>query len=192
MEKVLVVSSEKIGPYLTASGLITEGKEEIVRFILSEHCYLDRAIAENAEEARQIIPYAVLRSENRLFALRRLSGQTEARLHGMLSLGVGGHVNPDAESAENPLEYGLLKEVGEEVSVAGMGKIEFHGIIHDASDPVSLYHLGLLYTIEAKGAFTLETEKMAGEWMDMGEARRRKAEMEAWSRIALEYIETLL
>jgi hypothetical protein len=42
----------------------------------------------------EIIPYLLIRYDNKLFMVRRLIGQTEKRLHNKYSIGIGGHINP--------------------------------------------------------------------------------------------------
>lgn len=61
---------------------------------LREATFLERDAAERDEGYRQIIPYVVLRAPAGIFSYARTSRGREARLHGLRSIGVGGHVNP--------------------------------------------------------------------------------------------------
>ena len=56
---------------------------------------MDLTYSEEDESFRQIIPYVVLRSPGRIFSYARTARAGERRLHGLRSVGVGGHVNPE-------------------------------------------------------------------------------------------------
>ncbi len=189
MEKVLVVDSLEIKELLNKEGIISEELDCILDKILNCHYYWDRQEAENCDSMKQIIPYAIIRCGEKIFVLKRLRKQTEKRLHGKLSIGIGGHINPDSEEHVNPIEHGLYKELAEEVHVGAIKKVELLGVINDLSTPVSNYHIGLLYEIWTDdNVYVLEKEKMEGDWMTIHEARTNEEYMESWSQIALEYI----
>ena len=97
IEQVLAVPTELLGPWLTRRGLITENVDALVRLIMENHCFLPRPQAEEDPGHRQIIPYVALLRGDEVFSTRRLRGGTESRLHGLISLGVGGHINPDCD-----------------------------------------------------------------------------------------------
>ncbi|MEG1686418.1 MAG: hypothetical protein RR276_00900, partial [Angelakisella sp.] len=63
---------------------------------MAHHEFIPRPEAENDPTRKQIIPYVVLCRGSEVFATRRLNKGGEARLHGLLSLGIGGHINPEA------------------------------------------------------------------------------------------------
>ena len=96
--------------------------------------FVDREVAERAPAWKQWIPYCLLRcvgatSEDGsnpivhgIFRVRRSKGQTEARLHGLWSIGLGGHVDPedrpvDAESDSGAAFFAraLQRELHEEL-----------------------------------------------------------------------------
>jgi predicted NUDIX family phosphoesterase len=66
--------------------------------------FADRPAAESDPSRKQIIPYAVVLRGDQVFAAERLTGGGESRLHGKLSIGIGGHVNPIDERAANGVE----------------------------------------------------------------------------------------
>ena len=99
MEEVLVVKTEKLLPFIQGRiGLITEGREELLRLLIAEHSFLPRPEAEQDPGYRQIIPYVLLCRGEKVFATRRLNKGGEARLHGKVSVGIGGHINPVDET----------------------------------------------------------------------------------------------
>ena len=100
MEYVLVVKTEKLSQFISGrTGLITESNAEMLDIIRAEHEFIPRPDAENDPGYKQIIPYVVLRRGDKIFMTRRLKKGGEARLHGLMSIGVGGHINPVDDAA---------------------------------------------------------------------------------------------
>lgn len=189
MEQVLVVDRGRLEALLPEKEFITEGVAEIRTFILAHHFFMDREKAEHDNTVKQIIPYVLLRQEGRYFLLRRLKKQTEARLHDKLSLGVGGHINPSEEAADDPLEAGLLRELHEEVSVETVRSLTCVGFLNENNGGVSDYHAALVYLLEAQGQVSvLETEKMSGCWAEVPELQAVLDRLETWSKIVVEQV----
>ena len=188
-EQVLVMDRAALEARLGGRLFVTEGIEDIRRFIVSEHAFLPRSRAEYDRTVKQIIPYVIIRRGEEYYLLRRLNKQTEARLHDKLSLGVGGHINPTEEIAADPLEAGLLRELAEEVAVEETGSLSCVAVLNENDGGVSDYHTGLVYLLETGGQVTVrETEKMAGRWAGVEELRERYDRLETWSQIVLDYL----
>lgn len=189
MEHVLVVDRKELEALLPPEPFTTENMETIRRFILEHHFFLEREKAEYDDTVKQIIPYVVIRQGGRFFLLRRLKKQTEARLHDKLSLGVGGHINPTEEAAEDPLETGLLRELDEEVAVETVTSLAAVGFLNENNGGVSDYHAALVCLLEAEGQVSVrETEKMSGSWASVEELQRDFPYLETWSQIVVEKV----
>ena len=186
-ESVLVVDRAALEERLNGRMFVTEGIDEIRDFIVKNHFFLPRSKAEYDAAAKQIIPYVVIRRGEKFFLLRRLKKQTEARLHDRLSLGVGGHINPSEEAADDPLYAGLLRELREEVAVEDGFTLTVAGILNENNGGVSDFHTGLVCLLETNGEVTVrETEKMSGSWAGLEEIRAVYDRLETWSRIVLD------
>ena len=186
-EQVMVVERERLEAYLVEYGLVRDRLDEILETILDGHFFIDRPTAEVSPQYKQIIPYVVIRHRDTYFLLQRTQKQTEARLHHKLSLGVGGHINPDTPE----LLDGLLKELEEEVHVAGDYDLTFAGILNDDTTDVGRVHLGAVFVLEAHNddVRVRETEKMTGRWANLEELNSVREWMETWSQIVYdEYI----
>ena len=185
MEQVLVVPTDLLTPYLSAEAdLITEAIPDILDLVQRHHQFVDRDYAEYAAEYKQIIPYAVLMQDGKYFLTQRLRKQTEKRLHGMYSIGLGGHINPEEEALDDVIVGGLRRELREEVGLQAFSMPPCAGVIHDRAAEVSNYHLGLVYPIQVSGPIQVrEVSKMTGAWADAGELTRHLPEMETWSQI---------
>lgn len=189
-ESILVVRREYLAPYLTEDfGLITEGVEEIVRVIEAHHEFRPRPEMETDPAYKQIIPYVLVTRGAEAFVMQRLKKGGEQRLHGLLSLGVGGHINPVDEAGGSALTAGLRREVDEEVALERAASLTPLGVINNDRDEVGRVHLGFLFRLEAEGAVTVrETEKLSGSFMPIAALPALRDKMEGWSQIALEVL----
>lgn len=184
IEQVMVVERERLAPFLVERGLVRERLDEALDVILDGHFFIDRPTAEVSPQYKQIIPYVLIRHDGSYYLLQRTQKQTEARLHHKLSLGIGGHINPDTPD----LLDGLHKELEEEVHVAGDYDLTFVGILNDDTTDVGSVHLGAVYVLDARDANVTvrETEKMTGRWAPLAELSALREQMETWSQIVLD------
>jgi predicted NUDIX family phosphoesterase len=180
-EQVMVVEREALSGFLVERGLVQEGVDAVLDTIVERHFFIDRPTAEISPQYKQIIPYVVIRHGDSYFLLQRTQKQTESRLHHKLSLGIGGHINPDTPD----LIDGLHKELEEEVHVAGDYDLTFAGILNDDTTDVGKVHLGAVYVLEAHdpNVTVRETEKMTGRWVPRTDLAPLRDAMETWSQI---------
>ena len=185
-EQVMVVERERLAEYLVERGLVTEHADEIFEVILDAHFFMDRSAAEQSPQFKQIIPYVLIRNRGSYYFLQRTQNQAEARLHHKLSLGIGGHVNPDTPE----LMDGLQKELEEEVGVEGDYDLTFAGILNDDTTEVGSVHLGVVYVLDAqeRQVNVRETDKMTGRWATVEELTASRGQMETWSQIVFDAI----
>jgi len=186
-EMVMAVQTRLLRPVLVRKGLIT-GREELALDIVGR-CFefLPRSRAEADPSYKQIIPYVLVCRGNEVFATRRLAAGGESRLHGKLSIGVGGHINPGPDGEGGAaLMMALRREMEEELVLGGEGSLRCLGLINDDSNGVGSVHLGFLWRWDTRGEVAVrETEKLSGRWYSRGELEALYDEMESWSQIAL-------
>lgn len=184
-ESILVVKREYLEKFISGrNGLITEGAREIYDVVVERHEFMPRPLAEEDPSYKQIIPYVALTRGGEVFATTRLNKGGESRLHGLLSLGVGGHINPGDDERHEALMNGLRREVDEEVSIGRELSLTPRGVINDDSNAVGSVHLGFFFTMEVEGEVTVrETEKLSGQWLKRVELCKLKDQMESWSQI---------
>ena len=185
-ERVMVVERAAIAGFLNHHdfNLIRTDLEAVLDVIRSEHFFVPRPEAEVSPQYKQIIPYVVIRHSDAYFLLQRTAKQTESRLHHKLSLGIGGHINPDTPDILD----GLRKELEEEVHVDSQYELTFVGILNDDTTDVSRVHLGVVYLLEpAEPRVTIrETEKMTGSWVSRADLASRRSAMETWSQVVFD------
>ena len=112
-ESILVVKTGLLAGIISGkNGLIRGRDAEILDIVNEHHEFRPRPEMEEDPSYRQIIPYVVLTLGEEVFLLRRLKKGGEKRLHGLLSIGVGGHINPVDEAGRGEaLMRGLRREV---------------------------------------------------------------------------------
>jgi predicted NUDIX family phosphoesterase len=181
IEQVMVVERDSLASFLVERGLVTENTDALLDVIVDLHFFIDRPTAEISPQYKQIIPYVLIRNGESYFLLQRTQKQTESRLHHKLSLGIGGHINPDTPD----LLDGLRKELDEEVNVEGDYDLSFAGILNDDTTDVGRVHLGAVYILDAHdpNVTVRETEKMSGRWVPREELAQHREAMETWSQI---------
>lgn len=107
--------------------------------------YYDRSLAEQSQTRVQLIPYVVLKCHDRYATYRRGKQGTETRLHDLLSVGLGGHVNPgDGSPGLHCLENAMLRELDEEVCLDSPYTRVLKGLLWDPTTPVGAVHLGIV------------------------------------------------
>ena len=162
--------------------------------IVQKGLFRKRNDLEEDPSFKQIIPYAVISNKDSFYLFRRSSGQIEKRLQNLLSLGVGGHMNPGntMEPEEQYLIDELKRELFEEVRLLNgciIEEIEFIGFINDDTIPVGRVHIGLLYNIHVsnKEVYINETDKMTADWIDKPDLAEFYDGMETWTKIIYDF-----
>ena len=163
-----------------------EGEREITRLDGLAQARPRREL-ESDPSWKQPIPYAVAlyRPEGgpagdvQLFWMDRLAGGSDKRLHGRASFGVGGHISP----SDGGIRAALAREWAEEVATPTLPHFTPLGLLNDDGDDVGRVHLGIVFiaTLTSPLIHIRETHKLAGSLVPVGEALRRRDELEGWS-----------
>jgi predicted NUDIX family phosphoesterase len=163
-----------------------------------------RGDVEDDPSLLQPIPYVVVARRGaagrELFAYTRLVGGGEARLHGRVSIGVGGHMNLlfDPTSLRSVVDEEASRELAEELHFHGPDGAAVEppparllGLINDDTGAVQRVHIGLLALVEVPADWQVgvrETERLEGHWMmpTILGASETAARLEEWSLHALD------
>lgn len=150
-EQVLVVpraAFEAVGAF---NGVRLNPQEYLAAFLQPGVArYLDRDIAEESPQYKQIIAYAIFCHQGRVLAYARTKKGGETRLHDKMSLGIGGHINPIDGLAENLSTYlaGVEREIREEIDFSGNATQQLYAVINDDTNEVGSVHLGIVHRFE--------------------------------------------
>src|SRR3989454_7062486 len=158
--------------------------------------YLNRSDAEHDKRYKQLIPYVLLICNGRILRYRRGRGGQETRLHGLYSVGIGGHISDEDHGLfSNDLGYrdGMRRELREEVAI-DEGKEAAVAVINDDSTEVGCVHFGVVHVMDlANETIVGRRSGIVGpEFIPIVEAVRDPSGYESWSRFCLEHLEVLL
>ena len=158
---------------------------------------VDRAICENDEGYKQLLPYIVVTNPDyKIFSYYRGGSGEEARLHGAISIGVGGHVDiapGPGMDLRKLLQWEASRELEEEIGVCSNGDFEFIGAIIDPTNAVGRVHLGLLtrFHLTDTDILTLEDGMIEkGQFRSLMELQQPAIydRLENWSKAVVDYL----
>jgi len=177
----LSLETEKYLPVVTSTSKIT---------------YLNRSEAELDKRYKQLIPYVLVICNGKILRYRRGKGGQETRLHGLYSVGIGGHIaEEDNGLFSQAVGYtdGMLRELKEEVDIDEVNEAVV-AVINDDSTEVGYVHFGVVHVMH------VTDESVAGrrsgivspEFVSFAEAKKDPAAYESWSRFCIENLDILL
>lgn len=190
VEQVLVIPRDEV-PGGAAFHGIRDADDSMLadlrRAVRENGRFMDRPDAEEDPAHKQLIPYVVVRDGERIFLTERTTAGGDARLHGKASIGVGGHLNP-VDEGEDPLDDGLRREWSEELETNWEPEFELIGLLNDDGNPVGAVHLGVVFTVNARGrdVAVREHEKLTGRWATREEVSEAWDRLETWSQLVAE------
>lgn len=99
---------------------------------------------------KQIIPYLVIKHQDKILYYIRSQASGEKRLHNKAAIGVGGHIQiEDIDDAEETILAALKREVLEEFGNMNINNIQPKGYIYMEISEVDKVHIGVLFTADA-------------------------------------------
>ncbi len=162
----------------------------------SKLVYLNRSEAELDRRYKQLIPYVLILCGDRILRYRRGKAGQETRLHGLFSVGIGGHISEEDHGLFASKDVGyqdaMRRELMEEVSVEG-AKDAAVAVINDDSTDVGYVHFGVVHIMAvADESVTRSRGVNSPEFVLLAEAVKDLSGYESWSRLCLEQLDTLL
>ncbi len=159
--------------------------------------YRNRQEAESDRRFKQLIPYVILVNEDRVLRYRRGRGGGETRLHGLYSIGIGGHISDEDcdlfSRHEHGYSDGMWREVKEEVAIDPITEAAV-ALINDDATEVGYVHFGVVHIVRVASEQAIGYRKgiVSPEFLPIADAIKNIAEYESWSRLCLENIDRLL
>ena len=157
--------------------------------------YLNRSEAEQDKRYKQLIPYVLVLCQDRILRYRRGKGGQETRLHGLYSVGIGGHISLEDDNLFSKAGYqeGMRRELMEEVAIAEPKEAAV-ALINDDATEVGSVHFGVVHVMY------VANEAVAGrrsgivspEFVPVQAAVQDISGYESWSRFCLEHLDQLL
>ncbi|HXT11190.1 MAG TPA: phosphoesterase [Candidatus Angelobacter sp.] len=158
--------------------------------------YRNRSEAELDKRYKQLIPYVLVICKNKILRYRRGKGGGETRLHGLFSVGVGGHISEEDNSLfANTVGYNesMRRELMEEVAIEGAQEAAV-AVINDDSTDVGYVHFGVVHVLNVASEDVAGRRSgiVAPEFVPIADAIKDAAAYESWSKFCLENLNVLL
>jgi predicted NUDIX family phosphoesterase len=190
VERVLILPRRAVpgGCDFTGVRAVDASFLQVLREAVAAHGrFVDRPIAEQHPELKQLIPYVAVRDRGRVFLMERTDAGGDPRLHLKASIGVGGHLNP-VDAGDDPLMVGLRREWAEELVADWEPEFRLLGLLNDDTNPVGAVHLGVVFEVEANGrpVAVRERHKLSGQMAAPEEVLAAWERLETWSQLVAE------
>ena len=159
-------------------------------------CYLNRSEAENDRRYKQLIPYVLIVSQDRILRYQRGKGGQETRLRGLYSVGIGGHISDEDHglfSKDIGYHDAMRREILEEVAIEDVNETAV-AVINDDSTDVGYVHFGVVHVMRVANEEVVGRRKgiVNPEFVPIAQAASQASEYESWSRFCLEKLDLLM
>lgn len=134
----------------------------------------------------QLIPYTLVTNtaEDKLFVTERIAG--EERLQQKLSLGSGGHVNPE-DFSDDTLLTAAVRELNEELEISLKEKPVRYGTVRDFNSTTD-DHLGLVFVVHSDNVQVKEKDILKGQWFNMSDLVDNFYKLESWAKLIADHL----
>ncbi|HEY1787641.1 MAG TPA: hypothetical protein VGJ73_05770 [Verrucomicrobiae bacterium] len=158
--------------------------------------YLDRDQVENDSRYKQIIPYALILCGDKILRYRRGKRGVESRLHGLYSVGVGGHIlEQDNWLFSRGLGYreAMHRRLKEELDIDVTGELAV-AVINDDSSEVGHFHFGVVHIVRvADESLAYWRHGVVNpEFIPINDAVNDASSYESWSHFCLLNLDDLV
>jgi predicted NUDIX family phosphoesterase len=155
-----------------------------------------RDALEQMPNYRQIIPYVVLRVGDQFVRYTRTPTGGEDRLHGKMSIGLGGHIDlSDIVSVNDCVDLiatfqnAAQRELDEEIGDIDCISREWIGILVDNDTDVGRVHIGIVGILNLRTAPTDTNDHAISDisLCSVEELKHSRNRLEGWSTMLLDY-----
>lgn len=158
-----------------------------------------RAMLENDEDFRQVLPISIFTHNGKVWAYERTSKGGESRLHNKIAVAVGGHWDMDdiitkdgiidlEESLQKAMERELLEEV--KLSSAVVKSTRLKKMICADDTEVDRVHMAMIYMheLDGEGVESAEDQLKTVGFVSPQELLDGDYNIEVWARIVCEIL----
>jgi predicted NUDIX family phosphoesterase len=191
-EQVLVIRRSLFDELGSFHGLNSEVSRYLPIFLEpGNHFFVARAEAEEDPSLKQLIPYVVVTSGDKILHYRRGSGSGETRLLKKGSVGIGGHINDTDGLGEafdaQAYQRALMRELQEEIAIASAFVERPLALLNDDTNPVGAVHLGIVHQCQLSEPEVTANEEAIAElgFLTLEELAERHDQLESWSQLVL-------
>jgi len=162
----------------------------------SQLVYRNRSDADQDRRYKQLIPYVLLICNDKILRYRRGKGGGETRLHGLYSVGIGGHISEEDRglfSSNCGYPESMRRELMEEVGIDAADAPAV-AVINDDGTEVGYVHLGVVHVVRVpdESVASHRIGIVGPEFIPFTDAVKDPSGYESWSRFCLEHLDVLL
>jgi predicted NUDIX family phosphoesterase len=196
-EQVLVVERKVLEQAGMFQGLVFDVQRYLDKlFVPGVPRFIPRPQAEANPNYKQLIPYVIMSCNGKYLSYVRGRRAGEARLTGLRSIGIGGHINPAddmplfSSDFREAYKSAVEREVAEEVSVEAGHTDKIVALLNDDSTEVGSVHLGIVHhwILDSPNVSRREQVITQMAFMTPAELRKVSDSMETWSQLCLELL----
>jgi len=151
--------------------------------------FVSRSLAEKDVSKKQIISYCIVVNEKDQVLTYSRKGN-EKRLHGLLSIGIGGHINNEDEGNDfyDSVYKGTVRELEEELPGIANYQLTPLGLINEEKTSVGHVHTGFACLVKIKNDNSIQySEELSNhKWLSLEDISLEH--FEHWSQLALELL----
>lgn len=195
---ILAAHTEGLPPVVGKTGFVPIEHGEAIGYLEQAGVWFGpRRVLEEREDYRQIIPYIVLTVGERIVRYTRTPAGGETRLHGRMSIGLGGHVDlEDSKTSDNrfellgTVEQAAERELEEELGAVTCRRRRWAGLLVDNDTPVGRVHIGLIGIWDIEALPERDAEDAVGNvaLVSLTELQENSEMLETWSSMLLPWL----
>ncbi len=196
-ERVLCFERSSLNALGDFQGLSLDVEKYFTVAILPANVFIPRSEAELDLRYKQLIPYVMVTSGNTILRYRRGKRGQENRLHGKLSVGIGGHISDeDVTYSGDRYTNGMRRELSEEIGLDTF-RDTVVAALNDDSDAVGKVHFGIVHvvtvpSVTAEGLVGRCHSILDPKFIPIDDAVKDIDSYENWSKLCLQNIGALL
>jgi predicted NUDIX family phosphoesterase len=197
-ECVLAIEGNKFPPHVACTGFHLLSAGDALDLLRAAGLWIGpRAVLEGNEAFRQVISYTVLRVGDGFVTYRRAVSGREPRLHGRVSVGIGGHVDfhdvvrvDNMIGLERSLRAAADREVQEELGLHLPCSKDKLGLLVDNDTAVGRVHVGVveLWTLETAPRSAEEHAISDVRISTVADLQAISGQLERWSLLVLPHL----
>jgi len=194
-EQILVIERKVLEQIGMFQGLAFDVERYLGRiFVQGVPRFMPRSQVEKDPTYKQLIPYVIMAHGGKVLSYVRGRRAGEARLTGLRSIGIGGHINPRDDMPLFNTDFyqtyvaAVQREVAEEVSVKAHHSDHIVALLNDDSSDVGRVHLGVVHYWILDSAQVSKREQMISQisFMSSAELQDVRDTLETWSQLCLD------
>lgn len=203
-ERVLVFASHRLDAIERFQGITTASNDVLHELIGPRASYMDRLVAEQDDQHKQVLTYIMVRDGPRILKFQRGTyNRVEDSLRGLGCVGFGGHVKAEDHDLTSVGDAGIRRSAARELSeelelptadaerLEALDGLTMVGFLNDDSSAVGRRHFAVLFEYEVARSQDWNEPKRGEksitqlQWVEDPAADLALEQVEYWSQLCL-------